>query len=51
MTYTPGEQVVHVTDEDFDILTVIRDCGEHVECFEYNPNDIFIFEKDEVEPL
>jgi hypothetical protein len=51
MKYHAGDQIIHVEDESYDILTVLRDCGGEVECFEYNPRDVIVFEKREVEPL
>ena len=51
MTYQPGDEIIHLLDEDYDILTVLKDCGEEVECFEYNPKYSIIVNKSEVEPL
>jgi len=49
--FNPGEEVVHKFDETLDVLTVLRDCGEYVECFEYNPNQAFIISKKKLEKL
>jgi len=51
LTYQPGDEIIHTSDEDYDILTVLRDCGDEVECFEYNPKLSVILKKEEVEPL
>ena len=51
MTYHIGDQIIHVVNLNLDILTVLKDCGDTLECFEYNPKEVIIVNKDEVEPL
>jgi len=50
-TYNTGDEIILIDDEDYDILTVLKDCGDGVECFEYNPDDVLYFKKNEIEPL
>ncbi len=46
-----GDEVILVTDEFFDVLTVLRVVGDDAECFEYNPNRAFTVKLSDLEKL
>jgi len=46
-----GDEVVCLSDESFDILTVIKVEGEYATCFEYNPKQTFALPLSDLEPV
>jgi len=49
--FKTGDEVIHVNDEYYDVLTVLRVAGETVECFEYDPRDVFCVDAKDLELL